>query len=150
ELALGEAPGGGRVVSEANLRVTWEPQVPVTATDSYGLGWFVGESNGLPLIYHSGNTLGFTADLMLAPSAELGITVFANAQGVNAFTSLVYSHLLDLLYQQPTDSLEQSAFALEQMMQAVTETTDRVLDRTPLTDALELFGSYSNPALGEV
>src|SRR5690606_9209615 len=128
ELALGVAPDGERVVSEANLRVTWEPQVAVTATDSYGLGWLVGSYKGLPLIYHGGNTLGFTADLMLAPSADLGVTVLANAQGVNAFTTLVYTHLLELIYQQPADSLERAAFTLEQMEQAFTETKDQVVD----------------------
>src|SRR5690606_35799252 len=43
-----------------------------------------------------------------------------------------------------------SAFALEQLEQSVSETKERLLGRVPLADALELFGSYSNPALGEV
>lgn len=150
ELALGVAPDGERVVSEDNLLVTWEPQVAVSATDSYGLGWFVGEYRGLPLLYHAGNTLGFSADMMLAPTAELGITVFANAQAANVFTNLVYMRLMELLYEQPNESLAQATFALEQTEQALEETKGRVLDRMPLSDALTYFGTYTNPALGEV
>src|SRR5690606_6359249 len=63
ELNQGVTPDGTRVVSEENLNVTWEPQVPVSAEASYGLGWFVGNYKGQPLRYHGGNTLGFTADL---------------------------------------------------------------------------------------
>ena len=47
ELGVGVAPTGERVVSEENLRTTWEAQAPVSATTSYGLGWFVDEYKGL-------------------------------------------------------------------------------------------------------
>lgn len=149
-LDRGTAPNGEQVVSEENLAVTWEPQVQVSATESYGLGWLVGESKGLPLTYHGGNTLGFTSDLTLIPTAEVGIMVIANAQSANLFTSSVAGRLIELLYQQPADTVSQAEFAIEQMEQAVVDMQDQVVDRVPLADALTLFGSYTNPALGVV
>jgi hypothetical protein len=68
ELALGVAPDGTRVVSEENLRTTWEPQVPVSANTDYGLGWLVEDYKGLTLIHHGGNTFGFTSDLAFLPN----------------------------------------------------------------------------------
>lgn len=43
----GVTPDGVRVVDEDSLRETWETQVPVSATESYGPGWIVGKYKGL-------------------------------------------------------------------------------------------------------
>jgi CubicO group peptidase (beta-lactamase class C family) len=50
------SPDGTHVISEENLLETWTPQVPVSDTENYGLGWFVGEYKGIQLINHGGNT----------------------------------------------------------------------------------------------
>ena len=149
-LAAGVAPDGERVVSEESLQVTWEPQVPVTATQSYGLGWFVGEYKGLPMYSHGGNTIGFTSELAFLPEAGLGVVVLTNAQGANPFTGAVVTRLLELLYQQPADSVAQTAFELEQLAALIEQQLPLVGERVPLVDALGFIGAYANPALGEV
>lgn len=100
ELGGGIAPDGTRVVSAENLGVTWTPQVPVTSSISYGLGWFVEDYKGVPVIQHGGNTLGFTSDFAFLPENGLGIVVLANAQASNAFNVGVRQHLFDLVYGQ--------------------------------------------------
>src|SRR5215212_8894728 len=73
ELATGLAPDGTRVVSQANLEVTWQPQVTIPApanpdlppefvsmAQGYALGWVVGEYGGQRLLWHSGGTSGFS------------------------------------------------------------------------------------------
>jgi CubicO group peptidase (beta-lactamase class C family) len=150
ELNRGVNPAGGRVVSEENLFVTWQPQVPVSATESYGLGWMVGAYYGLPWIYHGGNTLGFTSEFVFLPEAGVGIAVFANAQGANAFTAVVAARLLELIYDQPSTVIAQSEFQVEQMARMVEEQAGSILDRVPLDEALTYFGAYDNAALGTV
>ncbi len=149
-LAVGAAPDGERVASEENMLVTWEPQVQISATDDYGLGWIVSDFHGLPMLSHGGNTLGFSSDMVFLPTADLGIIVLANAQGVNAFTGGVASRLLELVYDLPTDTEAFTAFQIEQIDQVLTEQRDQVVDRVPLADSLRYFGAYTNPALGEV
>ena len=149
-LARGVAPNGTRVVSEENLGVTWEPQVPITATDSYGLGWMVGSYKGAPLYSHGGNTIGFTSEFAFLPEVDLGIVILTNAQAANSFTGTVTSRFLELVYQQPDETVAQTEYVVEQTRTALQEQRSQVLDRVPLVDALTYFGPYTNPALGDV
>lgn len=149
-LNVGVAPDGDRVVSEENLLVTWEPQVPISATDSYALGWIVSDYHGLPMLSHGGNTIGFTSEFLFLPEADLGIVVVANAQVANPFTGAVTARLLELVYDQPAEIQAQTDFQVEQIEQRLTEQREQLVDRVPLADALRYFGAYSNPALGEV
>lgn len=84
-LNKGVTVDGVRVVSEENLLTTWQPQVPLSADASYGLGWFVSDYKGAPLMSHGGNTLGFTSDFAFLPEHGLGIVMLANARGTNYF-----------------------------------------------------------------
>jgi CubicO group peptidase (beta-lactamase class C family) len=49
--------------------------------DSYGMGWQVSPVNGVPAIWHDGDNANFSANLMMAPQAKLGIVVLSNANG---------------------------------------------------------------------
>ena len=48
EMNQGVSPDGKRVVSAENLKVTWQPQVAISADTSYGLGWIVDKYEGCP------------------------------------------------------------------------------------------------------
>jgi CubicO group peptidase (beta-lactamase class C family) len=100
ELQQGVAPNGVRVVSAEGLSETWKPHVAVSAKASYGLGWFVDEYKGQPMLHHGGNTIGFTSDLALLPEANLGISVLTNVHGANFFTEAIRFRLLELVFQQ--------------------------------------------------
>lgn len=99
-LERGVAPDGTKVVSAENLERTWEPQVPVDANISYGLGWFVETYKDLPLIHHGGNTLGFTSDFAFMPESGIGIVVLTNGQGTNLFNEAVRYRFLELVFEQ--------------------------------------------------
>lgn len=149
ELALGVAPSGERVVSEKNLRTTWEPQVPVSADTDYGLGWFVEDYRGLRLVHHGGNTLGFTSDLAFLPERGLGVVVLTNGQYTNVFNEAVRERLFELAFGQPARVGETVAFAAEQARTALEEFREKL--REVDTGAVTPFaGRYRNGALGEV
>jgi CubicO group peptidase (beta-lactamase class C family) len=150
KLDAGVSPDGARVVSEENLRATWEPQVPVTATDSYGLGWFVGEYRGLLLLYHGGNTLGFTSDFAFLPDAELGIVVLTNARLSNFFNMAVRGRLIELVFEQPAQAEETAAFGLAQLEEMIAELRETTLEQVDAGAVEPYLGSYTNEALGEI
>ncbi len=148
ELALGVAPDGTRVVSEENLRETWEPQVPVSADVDYGLGWFVSDYKGLPLIEHGGNTFGFTSSFGFLPDVGVGITVLTNGQGTNYFNDSVRIRLLELLFAQEPEAAAILQFANQQIQSQVEQVQTRsAVDPAAVEGHL---GAYVNDALGEL
>lgn len=148
-LGSGVTPQGVRVVSEENLRHLWEPQVEITAEESYGLGWIISEYQGLKVLSHFGNTMGFTSEMAFAPETGAGITVLANGGGANTFAASVRTRLLELLYEQPTRAMEEVHFAREVTMERLSELRQELneVDR----EAIEPFlGDYKSDALGEL
>ena len=150
ELSAGVTPDGERVVSEESLRVTWEPQVPLSATESYGLGWFVGEYKGLEVLHHGGNTLGFTSEFTFIPEADIGIVVLTNAQGSNAFNSAVKTRLFELLFEQPSETVAQTEFVITQTETAKAEAREQLQDRVDPQEVEPYLGTYTNESLGEI
>lgn len=150
QLNQGIAPDGTQVVSAQNLGVTWEPQVPVAADTSYGLGWFVGEYKGQRLIQHGGNTFGFTSDFAFLPDAGLGIVVLTNAQGSNFFNEGVRTRLFELVFAQEAEADAQIEFVYEQLRQTNQEVLDRLVETVDVATVEPFTVRYNNEALGEV
>ena len=149
ELSGGVAPSGKQVVSEENLRTTWEPQIEVSADTSYGLGWFVGDYKGLKLIEHGGNTFGFTSDFAFLPGADLGTVVLSNAQGTNAFNSAVRERLFELVFEQDPEANKQATFAFSELAKEL-EKVSKNLRQMDISVITPYLGLYRNDALGEV
>ena len=149
ELGEGVAPDGTRVVSSENLAETWEPQVPVDANASYGLGWFVDEYKGQRVIHHGGNTFGFTSDLAFLPDAGIGITILTNGRASDALNQAVRFRLLELLFEQPMEYDAQADFLNQTVRGMVAEP---VAEAMPVdAEAVEPFlGRYENEELGEL
>lgn len=150
EIQQGIAPGGQRVVSEANLLETWKPQVAVDAETSYGLGWLVGSYKGVKMIFHGGNTLGFSSDLAFLPDVGLGIVVLANGQGANLLTEGLRYRLLELVYDQPAEFEKTITYAEEQGAKAQAELRAQLAETMDITSVRPFLGTYVNPALGEI
>lgn len=150
QLDEGVVPNGKRVVSEENLHVTWQPQVQMTANDSYGLGWIVTDYYGLTMLSHGGNTLGFTSEFIFSPDSGVGIVVLTNGQSANNFTRSVATRLYELIYDQPADTEAQVEFAVAQTAQALKEAQEQVLERVG-PEAIEPYlGTWHDAALGTI
>ncbi len=151
QLNKGVTADGTRIVSEANLLVTRQPQVAVSAGASYGLGWFVETYKGLPLIEHGGNTFGFTSDVAFLPDAGLGVVVLTNARASNLFNSAVRTRLFDLVYDDvdasPNDDMMTFAAEYLSSLLALPETMQDHVD----TDVVEAYtGTYTSDILGDL
>lgn len=150
QVNVGVGHDGTRVVSEENLRTTWEPTVPITATASYGLGWIVGEYRGVQLLTHGGNTLGFTSDFAFLPEVGVGVVVLSNAQGSNLFNEAVRERLFELVYEQPSQAEAYVAFGLEQMEQALADLREPLLPEVDEAAVAAYLGTFASPALGAI
>jgi len=98
ELGQGVAPDGKRIVSAKNLAETWQPQAKVTKTLSYGMGWFIENYQGVKIIWHDGDVLGFKALIGFIPEANVGLVVLTNRMISTGFSYSVRYHLLESLY----------------------------------------------------
>lgn len=150
QLNRGVAPDGTRVVSPESLEETWTPQVPLSATDSYGLGWMTGEYKGLRVIYHGGNTLGFTSELAFLPEAGVGIVVLTNAQQANVFTIAVRTRLFELLYGVEGEVEKGLEFMRTQTEAALAELQALMQGELDADAVAPYAGRFVNDALGEI
>ena len=47
---------------------------------SYGMGWFVGDVNDVPAVFHQGETFNYHANIVLIPQSNQGVVVLMNAE----------------------------------------------------------------------
>lgn len=146
---VGVTPDGTRVVSEDNLRHTWEPQVPISNAASYGLGWIIEDYNGVPIYSHDGNMLGFTAGMAFLPQGDTGIIVLTNGRATNQFNQVVRERLLELIFDREA-RIEAQFDAL--LGTGGDDSDDDSDDYGELdTDLIENYlGEWTNDALGTV
>lgn len=103
QLALGVAPDGKRLWSEATAREMWKPHTitswsegandenPVRPSiQAYGLGWFVQDHRGERLLWHTGGLAGFISYTGLLPGRKSGIMVMTNAEETPVLRTLRY------------------------------------------------------------
>jgi putative ATP-binding cassette transporter len=55
----------------------------------YGMGWFIGDSDtGISMLWHGGDTSNFSADMILVPESQMGVSVLVNSQNSAAVHSI--------------------------------------------------------------
>jgi len=67
-----------RLVSAATLKEAFTPGVAVDAATGYGFGWFSESKRGLRMVWHSGNTIGFTSLIRRFPDERFTVIIITN------------------------------------------------------------------------
>lgn len=151
QLNQGVSPDGRRVVSAANLMMTWQPQIPVAPEASYGLGWVVTSYKGARWITHLGETPGgFSAQLSFLPDTKLGFAILTNAQEVKPFIRAVNFRILELAFGQP---MEQDAVQTQALAEIERQVRAQLVDLQPQIEPAAVapyLGRYTNPTFGEI
>jgi CubicO group peptidase (beta-lactamase class C family) len=143
----GVASDGKPVISAETLHITQSLEIaPAGPFESYGMGWIIESYNGLPLVWHGGNTKGFTSDLAFLPDADLGIVTLTNAADANDFRNSVRQYIFELAFGLEHDTSMSFAIAheaQEAQMRAASETTktqsDTAVDPETVTPHLGLY-----------
>jgi CubicO group peptidase (beta-lactamase class C family) len=97
QLAGGEIEGR-RLISAANLNETRTPQMVMSASAGYGLGWMLTDSKGRREVAHGGNIDGFTAEVAFLPDQGVGLVLLANVSAsslMGEVHALVWDALLE-------------------------------------------------------
>ena len=100
-LALAQPSQGWprRILSPASHRLLWQPYAQTghedTRQTAIGLGWFLGQYRGTPVVMHDGGDVGYEAELTLLPERSLAVVVMANV--FPAATDAITRALLDVV-----------------------------------------------------
>ena len=136
----GFAPDGTPVISPASLREMWTPVGQRMAhgkvINGYGLCYGVGSMDGWPTAGHGGAVYGYASQMILLPTAGLGVLIFATLDFANQIgTRLAHDGL-------------RIALAERKMGKR----PERVQSPPPITaaDLANLPGNYQNDTTGEV
>lgn len=85
-----------RLVSAETLKQAFMPGAQVDETTGYGFGWYIDNQRSLRMLWHSGNTSGFTSRIHRFPEQKFSIIVLTNrsnaplAELVNAVQELYF------------------------------------------------------------
>jgi CubicO group peptidase (beta-lactamase class C family) len=85
-----------RLVSAESLKQAFMPSAQVDETTGYGFGWYIDDSRQMRVLWHSGNTSGFTSRIHRFPEQQFSIIVLTNRsnapleQLVNAVQELYF------------------------------------------------------------
>ncbi|MCR9162976.1 MAG: serine hydrolase domain-containing protein [Nannocystaceae bacterium] len=89
---------GDRLIKAKTLAETWTPQIDVGGDVKYGLGWFIEDYEGQPMLHHGGNIDGYSAMVSFLPEERLGFVMLSNVSFSamqNAVRGVVYDTLLE-------------------------------------------------------
>jgi len=89
---------GERIISGENLLARRRSAIKIDGNNSYGLGWFLKDRQGLVEVGHGGNTRGFTADMFFLPEHRIGMVVLTNLGLANQFLASIEQKLFELLF----------------------------------------------------
>ena len=74
-----------KLVRRATRDLMWTPLKPSDgAKDSYGLGWGVGDVDGIKIVGHTGGQQGTSTAFVIAPEPRDGVVVLTNMEEVDA------------------------------------------------------------------
>jgi hypothetical protein len=150
EMAGGVAPDGRRAFSQANLLERRKPRVRIADVESYGLGLVVGTFRGLPVVWHSGQTAGYSALVHMLPEQRVAVVVLTNTQSGGVFAEVVQRKVAEQIFDgKPLAAPRVDFFASSKRdrIAKLLMVTLREPDSKWLTG---LIGRYENPRLGEI
>ena len=74
-----------KLVRRASRDLMWTPLKPSDGSkDTYGLGWWNGDQDGLAFVGHSGGQQGTSTAFLVAPAQRAGVVVLTNMEGADA------------------------------------------------------------------
>jgi CubicO group peptidase (beta-lactamase class C family) len=74
-----------KLIKRTTRDLMWTPLKPSDGSnDTYGLGWGVGNEDGIMTVGHTGGQQGTSTAFTIAPAKQAGVVVLTNMEGVGA------------------------------------------------------------------
>ena len=149
ELNGGKLSNGHEFLPEEAVQARWSGGIKINEKMSYGLGLARSDEEGLDVLSHGGNTLGFSADLYFLPNEGIGAVVLTNLRAANLFLAAAHQKVFELLFDARPKAEKMIAGASQSEKEAVAGRLARVkTDASSLARLEKVVGEYESRELG--
>lgn len=142
QLNRGVSQSGARVVSAENLAETWRPQTEIYPDFRYGMGWFIEEYEGVEVIWHDGDVLGFKALLVMLPEANTGLALITNRTISYGFSHSIRYGFVEALYDLDVDAADDFKTQWVEFIEALPEIREPLAETISEAEAAPYLGRY--------
>jgi CubicO group peptidase (beta-lactamase class C family) len=150
EIDRGLLPDGSRYIGEAALLQRREPQVAVGPDKDYAMALMVDRSDGVPVIDHGGDLIGYHSNMMWWPEQKVGAVILTNADEGVYLRGPFKRRLMELMFDGEPQAVAAAA-ATAKANRAAFEVQRKQMQWPADVAALDaLAPRYRNPALGEL
>ena len=150
ELGKGVAPGGKRIVSEANLLARREPQVKIGEWGAYGMGLSLDNKYGVTVVDHGGSMIGFKSNMIFLPDQGVGAVILTNSDEGGVVLGPFQRYLLEQLFDGKPEAEEDLRTAAKTIRENRAKERPRLVIPPDPAEAKALAARYDNAALGSL
>ncbi len=150
ELAGGKLPDGKVLVSEAALLARRTPQVAISEDHTYGMGLMVDRRQGVAVVHHGGDLVGYHSDMFWIPEAGVGGLILTNADPGVLLRAAFVRRVLEVLYDGNPEAEEDVMTAIARHKETVQIERKRLVVPAQEAAVANLAARYANDSLGEV
>lgn len=150
ELARGRAQDGTALISEASWAERYRPQVMVSEDVSYGMGLFIDQSDGITVVSHGGDMLGFHSNMIWLPEHGIGATILTNSDAGVLLRGPLQRKLLELVFDGKPEADERLNVAAANRLARAAKARELLTLPIPADAVKKLAARYSSPELGSI
>jgi len=136
-------------ISVENLMQRRTPSARIANKMYYGLGLMVQDEQGIEIVQHGGNTMGFSSDMFFLPKSGLGMVILTNRRAGSGFSASIRQKFLELTFSMPSTATKMRGSFVGAYQQMIHMLWEKVSFKPKdLTSIHTLVGSYKSEALG--
>ncbi len=150
ELRRGKLADGRQFVSEENLLMRREPQIPIGEDETYGMGLEVNNHWGIPIVHHGGSLFGYKSDWMILPDAGIGAVLLTNSDRGGALLGPLMRRLLEVVYDGKPEAVASVDASVANYLTIVAKERARLTFPAADQEASKLAAHYVNAQLGNI
>lgn len=150
EIAKGKLPDGKQHISEANILARQVPQIEVGEDLTYGMGLFVDQQYGTPVVRHGGDLIGYHSDMFWLPEHNVGGVILTNADNGVLLRRAFIRRTLEVLFDGRAEASEDVLTAINQLKERLAKERQRVTVPPNPDEVAKLASRYTSPELGNI
>jgi hypothetical protein len=148
ELARGRTPEGQPLISEENLLARYQPQVMVGEDVQYGMGLMVDKQQGINVVHHGGDMIGFHSDMIWLPDYGIGATILTNSDSGVFLRGPFLRKLLEIVFDGKPEADTRLRLGAENRRAEATKARELLTYPVPAAQVRVLAKRYSSADLG--
>jgi len=139
---------GKRYIGEEALLARRKPHVKVSEDTTYGMGLMVETGNGVPVVHHGGDLVGYHSDMIWLPDQQIGAVILTNSENGPTLRAAFRRRLLEVVFDGKPEAVENVATAVKDQQTAIAAERPHLIVPADEAEAGKLAAHYENAALG--